>query len=157
MKWKIKVCNKPDVPDTAGQDILEDIADLGFSGVNSVQTAKIYRIEGKLQVQEINRICSELLADSITQVYCCQRIDGCSEISISEAGTWIVEVRFKPGVTDAVGESVIKGIDDLGISGISAAQTGQEYRICGRLHRRTIETISRSLLANEVIQTFTIK
>ena len=70
---------------------------------------------------------------------------------------WIVEVRFKPGVTDAVGESVIKGINDLGISGISAAQTGQEYRICGRLHRRTIEIISRSLLANEVIQTFTIK
>ena len=62
MKWKIKVCNKPDVPDTAGRDILEDIADLGFSGVNSVQTAKIYRIEGELQVQEINRICSELLA-----------------------------------------------------------------------------------------------
>ena len=156
MKWKIEVSYKPNTPDAAGQGISEDIADLGFGGVNAVQTAKVYWLEGDFQVREVNRICSELLADPVTQHYHCQRCNGSSDTSTSEAGSWTVEVRFKPGVTDAVGDSVVKGIGDLGISGKSTAQTGQKYRITGDLDLITIETISRSLLANEVIQTYTI-
>ena len=157
MKWKIEVRYKPNIPDAAGQGILEDIEDLGISGVNLVQTAKVYWIDGEFQVREVDRICSELLADSVTQDYYCQRSDGSSELSTSAAGVWTVEVRFKPGVTDTAGESVIKGIHDLGISSVSAAQTGQKYWIFGNLDLNTIQTISQSLVANEVIQTFTIK
>ncbi len=156
MKWKIEVSYKPNTPDAAGQGISEDIADLGFSGVNTVQTAKVYWLEGDLQVREVERICSELLADPVTQDYHWQRCAGSSESSTLEANSWTVEVRFKPGVTDAVGDSVVKGIGDLGISGISAAQTGQKYRIFGDLDLDSINTISHSLLANEVIQTYTI-
>ena len=157
MKWKIEVRYKTDTSDDAGQGISEDIADLGISGVDLVQTAKVYWIEGEFQVQEVDRICTELLADPVIQDYFCQRSDDCSELSTSETDEWTVEVRFKPGVTDAVGDSVVKGIRDLGISRVSTAQTGQKYRIFGDLDPNTIETISRSLLANEVIQTFDIE
>lgn len=157
MKWKIEVRYKTNIPDATGQGILEDIADLGINGVDLVQTAKVYWIKGEFQVREVDRICSELLADPVTQDYFCQRADGYSELSTSKTGVWTVEVRFKPGVTDAVGDSVVKGIHDLGVFRVSAAQTGQIYRISGTLDRNTIETISRSLLANEVIQTFDIK
>ena len=157
MKWKIEVRYKTNIPDAAGQGIVDDIADLGISGVNLVQTAKVYWIEGEFQVREVDRICSDLLADPVTQDYFCQRSDGCSESSASESGVWTVEVRFKPGVTDAVGDSVVKGIRDLGISRVSAAQTGQKYQIFGDLDLNMIETISRSLLANEVIQAFNIE
>lgn len=157
MKWKIEVRYKSKIPDAAGQGILEDIADLGISGVDSVQTAKIYWIEGEFQVREVNRICAELLADPVTQDYFCQRCDGISESSASETGEWTVEVRFKPGVTDAVGDSVVKGIGDLGISRVSTAQTGEKFRFHGDLDLSTVETISRSLLANEVIQAFKIE
>ena len=157
MKWKIEVRYKPNIPDATGQGILEDITDLGISGVDLIQTAKVYWIEGEFQVQEVNRMCSELLADPVTQDYSYQRFDGCSASSTSETGVRTVEVRFKPGVTDTVGESVIKGIHDLGINGVCAAQTGQKYWIFGNLDLNTIETISRSLLANEVIQTFDIE
>ncbi len=157
MKWKIEVRYKSKIPDAAGQVILEDIADLGISGVDSVQTAKIYWIEGKFQVREVNRICAELLADPVTQDYFCQTCDGSSKSSASETGVWTVEVRFKPGVTDTVGDSVVKGIRDLGISRESAAQTGEIYRLHGDLDLSTVETISRSLLANEVIQAFKVE
>ena len=156
MKWKIEVRYKPNMRDSVGQDIIEDISNLGINGVDSVRTAKIYWIEGEFQAHEINRIGSELLTDSVTQDYNRQRVDNGPEITTSEVGVWIVEVRFKPGVTDAVGESVIKGIRDLGSSRASSAQTGQKYWISGDLEREAIETISQSLLANEVIQTFTI-
>ena len=156
MKWKIEVYYKPDTPDVAGEGMLEDIANLGIRGVDSVLTAKVYWIEGEFQGQEIKRICSELLVDSVTEDFYSQSIDGCSKLPITEIAAWTVEVRFKPGVTDAVGDSVVKGIRDLGISGISAAQTGKKYWMCGDLERDAIKAISQSLLANEVIQTFTI-
>ena len=157
MKWKIEVRYKPNIPDAAGQGILEDIRDLGISGVDLIQTAKVYWIDGEFRVREVDQMCSELLADPVTQDYTYQRFDDCSAASTSESGVWTVEVRFKPGVTDAVGESVVKGIHDMGINGVYAARTGQKYWIFGNLDLNTIETISRSLLANEVIQAFYIE
>ncbi|MDE0297668.1 MAG: phosphoribosylformylglycinamidine synthase subunit PurS [Candidatus Poribacteria bacterium] len=157
MDWKIEVRYKSNIPDAAGQGILEDIADLGISGVDLVKTAKVYWIEGNFRAREVDRICSELLADPVIQESFCQRSDGNSEVSTSDTGVWTVEVRFKPGVTDAVGDSVVKGIQDLGLPCVNAAQTGQRYRIFGDVDLSTIETISRRLLANEVIQTFDIK
>jgi len=72
------------------------------------------------------------------------------------ANTWAIEIRFKTGVTDAVGDSVLKGIRDANIMGVQAAQTGEKYWIQGNLDRAKLEIISQRLLANEVIQTFEI-
>ena len=157
MKWKIEVSYKPDMPDALGQGISEDIMDLGIAGVNSVRTAQLYWIEGELQTQEVERICSELLADPVTQDYVYNSSESAAGASPSQTDTWIVEVRFKPGVTDAVGDSVIKGINDLGISGVQAAQTGKKYWLYGNFVSSALETIAQRLLANEVIQTFEIE
>ena len=145
--WKVEVSYKPEVPDTIGQGILEDITDLGISGVNAVRTATIYWIEGTLDAQAIDRIGAELLADPITQVYTFRPEND----SLTE---WTLEVQFKPGVTDAVGDSTVKGIKDLGITGVTSARTGHKYWLTGNLNAERLETIARRLLMNDVIQTF---
>ena len=63
-------------------------------------------------------------------------------------------MQFKPGVTDAVGDSTVKGITDLGIAGVTAVRTGHKYWFTGTLNAETLETIAQRLLMNEVIQTF---
>ena len=144
---KIEVYYKPEVPDTVGDGILEDIADLGISGVNAVRTATVYWIEGTLNTQTIDRIGSELLADPITQTYTCVNQDNGSK-------DWTLEVQFKPGVTDAVGDSTVKGIQDLGITGVMTVRTGHKYWLTGDLNAEVVETIAQRLLMNDVIQTF---
>ena len=145
--WKVEVYYKPEVPDTVGQGILEDIADLGINGIDSVRTATVYWIEGSLDAQTIDRIGTELLADPITQAY--------TFGSENDTGTdWTLEVQFKPGVTDAVGDSTVKGIKDLGIAGVTAVRTGHKYWFTGTLNSDVLETIAQRLLMNEVIQTF---
>ena len=144
---KIEVYYKPEVPDTVGDGILEDIADLGISGVNAVRTATVYWIEGTLNTQTIDRIGSELLADPITQTYTCVNQDNGSK-------DWTLEVQFKPGVTDAVGDSTVKGIQDLGIIGVTTVRTGHKYWLTGDLNAEVVETIAQRLLMNDVIQTF---
>lgn len=145
--WKIEVFYKPEVPDTIGHGILEDIADLGISGVESVRTATVYWIEGSLNSRSIERIGTELLADPITQVFT-------FDTDNKNTKDWTVEVQFKPGVTDAVGDSAVKGIKDLGIEGIKTVRTGQKFWLSGTLNVEIIESIAQRLLMNDVIQTF---
>ena len=145
--WKVEVYYKPEVPDTIGQGILEDITDLGISGVDSVRTATVYWIEGALDAEAIDRIGAELLADPITQVYTFR--------TQSDSTTdWTLEVQFKLGVTDAVGDSAVKGIKDLGIIGVTGVRTGHKYWLTGNLNAESLETIARRLLMNDVIQAF---
>jgi phosphoribosylformylglycinamidine synthase len=158
LKWKIEVFYKSETPDAAGTGILQDVGDLGIDGVESVRTAQVYWIEGELNIQEINSVCSELLADSVTQEYgIFSESDSDAKAAFSHTHASTIEVRFKQGVTDAVGDSVVKGIRDLGILGIQAVQTGQKYWVQGSLSRSNLETIAQRLLANEVIQTFSIQ
>jgi phosphoribosylformylglycinamidine synthase len=145
--WKVEVSYKPEVPDTVGHGILEDIADLGISGVNSVRTATVYWIEGSLDAQAIDRIGTELLADPITQIYTFATQN-------DTVKDWTLEVQFKPGVTDAVGDSTVKGIADLGVAGVTTVRTGHKYWLTGTLNAEVLETIAQRLLMNDVIQTF---
>ena len=145
--WKVEVYYKPEVPDTIGNGILEDISDLGITGVVSVRTATIYWIEGELDSQSISRIATELLADPITQNYT-------YESDRIQSQDWTIEVQFKPGVTDAVGDSTVKGINDIGLTGVDTVRTGNKYWLSGRLNPEIIETISKQLLMNDVIQTY---
>lgn len=144
---KIEVYYKPEVPDTLGKGIVEDIADLGIAGIESVRTARVYWIEGSLTSQALDRIGAELLADPITQAYAVG-----AETSTQPG--WTLEVRFKPGVTDAVGDSTVKGIRDLGIAGVTGVRTGHKYWLIGALTPDVLKTIAQRLLMNDVIQTF---
>ena len=145
--WKIEVFYKPEVPDTIGNGILEDISDLGIIGVDAVKTATVYWIEGNLDSQSILRIATELLSDPITQDYTYDNVSIHSQ-------DWTIEVQFKPGVTDAVGDSTVKGINDIGITGVTSVRTGNKYWLSGELDPDVIETISKQLLMNDVIQTY---
>ena len=145
--WKVEVSYKPEVPDTTGQGILKDITDLGINGVDSVRTATVYWIEGTLDDQAIDQIGAELLADPITQNYTFRP-------ETNAVTDWTLEVQFKPGVTDAVGDSTVKGIKDLGITGVTGVHTGYKYWFTGNLNTDQLETIARRLLMNDVIQTF---
>lgn len=150
MKWKIEIGYKPTATDAMGDGIKKDIEDLGISGVSYVKTRKLYMIDGELSEEDIKNICENLLTDSVTQFY---EYKG-SDHHIDDTGSWIVEVAYKPGVTDAVGDSTVKGIRDMGIQGVISAKTGQKYIIKGSLSESDIEIICKRLLANDVIQNY---
>jgi len=161
LKWQIEVILKPNIPDAIGLGIAQDIEDIGIAGVQRVRTGHIYWLDGEVKEEEIERICEDLLVDAITQRCSYEKESGSHELDESElsprgAKAYEVVISFKPGVTDTVGESVMKGIRDLGIKGVSSAQTGRKYVITGELEYNQVEDISRRLLANDVIQSFEI-
>lgn len=152
MQWKIEVSYKPNATDSMGQGIKKDIEDLGITGVDDVKTIQVYIIEGEFSESDIKRICDDLLTDRVTQTY--EYKNPLFFQNVTKA--WIVEVRYKHGVTDAVGDSVVKGIKDLGIDNVISAKTGRKYIIDGSLSQNDVEVICKRLLANDVIQTYTV-
>jgi phosphoribosylformylglycinamidine (FGAM) synthase PurS component len=151
MEWKIEVGYKQSATDSAGEGIKKDIEDLGISGVEYAKTMQLYMLSGDITESGVENISKNLLTDSVTQYY---EYKG-SEHHKDDMGAWMIDVTYKHGVTDTVGDTTVKGINDLGISGVTSAKTGKRFIIKGNLNEDDIATISKRLLANDVIQNYT--
>ena len=157
MRWRIEVSDK--LPQLSG--LAQDIKDLGIDSVESIFFSQLYFLEGDFSASQIDRICSQLLADNITQNYCFL-----DERDKSFYAGCRIEVIFKDGVTDTVAENVFKGIADLDVSRRLApvsVQTGRQYNFHFRSDQTSrqekqyfLEVIATRLLANEVIESFDI-
>ena len=84
-----------------------------------------------------------------------------SPLPLPEEGTsWIIEVGYRPGVTDNEGRTardtaaLVLGIEDRSSL---AVYTSIQYRLHGPLTEEQVTRIARDLLANELIQRFEIK
>jgi phosphoribosylformylglycinamidine (FGAM) synthase PurS component len=153
MQRKIEIGYKANATDSMGEGIKKDIKDLGISGVNYVKTMQLYVLEGEFTESEVETVCKNLLTDSITQYYEYKSSDHHKD----DIGAWMVDVSYKHGVTDSIGDSTVKGIRDLGINKPISAKTGKRFIIKGELTESDIELICRRLLANDVIQNYTFK
>ena len=140
---------KPGVPDPVGRGLKHDIAHLGLAKVNQVASAQLYKVLGKLSAEDCSRITKDLLCDPI--------------LNESREGTapgknkaMVIDVRYKAGVTDAVGDSVRKGIADLGIHDVQDVRTGMRYHLQGVTQRAVAEKIALALLVNPLVHEMTI-
>lgn len=152
MAWLVRVGYKDEKFDPLGRLAKNDALDLGISGVKSVRSMPTYIIEGEISEDEVRRICDELLADPIIQQYWVENGSGEAKLNFD----WMVEVYFKPGVTDPVAESVKEGIQVLGIEGVKEVKTGTTYLLIGDISRRDVETVCNKCLANPIIQIYKI-
>jgi phosphoribosylformylglycinamidine (FGAM) synthase PurS component len=152
MIYRIEVGYKKNILDALGESVNKDINDLGIKEVSKVKSVQIYKLDADLNFAQIDEICRKLLTDPITQEY---RVNQPLEHDRSQRHI-LVEVWFKKGVTDAVGDTVITGTRDLNVQGtINSAHTGAKYVLYGRqLTRQQAEMIARKLLSNNIVQDY---
>lgn len=151
MRWRVEVKNKAGIPDSTGGGAKKDIEDLGIPGVDSVEVVQVYVVEGNIRSLQIKNIAQNLLADLVTQEYAF-RNNPITDKKTAEAERSLVEVAYNAGVMDPVEESVRKGIQDLGIKGVTSVKTAKKYIIKGKISERNLKTVSEKLLYNKVIQ-----
>ena len=138
MQYKIEVMDKPGIFDAIGEGVARDIFDLGISGVKSVRFIQSYTLEGDVASGQVISICQELLTDKVAQDY---KVITDSQVNRFKADQYTVEVAYNPGVMDPVEASVLKGIRDLGITGIDSVRTAKKYIIYGKLSAPQLKTI----------------
>lgn len=148
MQYKVEVVDKPGIFDAVGQGVKKDILDLGIKGVNDVKFIQVYILRGSLSENQVIRICEDLLSDKVSQDYFVRTF----EEALSSRGRFTVEIAYNPGVMDPVEASVLKGIQDLGISGAESVSTAKKYIISGKISPAQLKTIADKLLYNKLIQ-----
>ncbi|MFH1259455.1 MAG: phosphoribosylformylglycinamidine synthase subunit PurS [Elusimicrobiota bacterium] len=149
-KYKVEVSYKPGVGDTLGEGLKKDIEDLGILGIEKISLAQIYQVNGDLSSAEMEEVCQKLLSDTVVQDY------KILSPSSPENGSPSIEIWYKKGVTDTVGESVKLGIHDLGIDKVNEVKTGQKYIFQGKINADQIKHIAEDLLANAIVNEYVI-
>ncbi len=147
MLYKIEIREKRGIFDAVGAGIKKDIRDLGITGVAHVAFIQVYVLEGDISDIEVNRVCSELLSDPVSQEY---SVNDCARKPAK--GTCAVEVAFNPGVMDPIEASTLKGIRDIGIEKNVSVRTASKYVIKGRVSPSQLKIICEKLLYNKLIQ-----
>ncbi|MHC1782379.1 MAG: phosphoribosylformylglycinamidine synthase subunit PurS [Anaerolineaceae bacterium] len=134
-------------PRSAGY--LADARALGYRRLKRVDCQDLIFIESQLSQEQLQRLALGLLSDPVTQNITREELP--SVTVEPEAGTVVLEVALRPGVTDPVAHEIVRAAHQLGLTGVRRAATGTRFLITG-LPVEEVEGLTRSLLANPVIQ-----
>ncbi len=157
--FRVEVRPLPSHEDARVAGLRHDVAALGIVGLRAIRIADLYFLSGDLDGAALEQICTRLLCDAVVETYAWQGLDGSGPAGAAAplpAGSWVVEVALRPGVTDSVAESLVRAARVAGIPGLQQAATGRRYELTGDLDAEQVERIAGSLLANTVIQTYAV-
>ena len=149
MPHRIEVSLIPSLPDPAGRRMKARIAaDLGLT-VEDVRVADAFVIDKELSRPELESVVEEVFRDPVIQ-------QATIDAPLSLPFDWLIEVGFRPGVTDNIGRTAREAVErTLGIrmSRDEGVYTRKLYFVTGKLPREDADRIARDLLANDLIQT----
>jgi len=152
MPHRIEVCLKRSLPDPAGRRLSRRlVSDLGISVVD-LRTADAYIIDRDLSSEQLELLVDEVFRDPVIQ-------DAAVDRPVDIPFDRLIEVGFRPGVTDNVGRTSKEAVErTLGLTfqpgeGI---YTRKLYFVTGDVSTEEAARIARDLLANDLIQTWSV-
>ncbi|MCJ7635154.1 AIR synthase-related protein, partial [Candidatus Bathyarchaeota archaeon] len=150
MVIRVVVGSKPGILDVPGEVRKKEIENFLRIHVEKVQSRRVYTLDIGLTVNELEAVEKKLLTDPVTQ-----------RIFIDDEGTfdWLIEVSYKPGVTDNVGRTTRVAIEDLlgrKLGEEERVYTSTQYLLTGSISHEDTLRIGRELLANELIENLTV-
>jgi len=147
---RIEVGFKENVVDALGNSVRKRIIEDLKIKVDSVKTVDVYTIDSELSNEELKTLGEDLFADPVIQ-------DFAVDSPLAKDFDWLIEVGFKPGVTDNVGKTAKEAIEDVFKTKISGVYTSKQYIIKCNISKENAEKISSGLLANQLIERWEIQ
>ena len=146
----LMVATQPHMPDVRGVALQQTLQDDLHLRVDEVRTASLYTIHAPLTPADLEEARQVLFTDAVVhESFWAQRP--------SMTCDWIVQVGFLPGVTDNVGRTAARALEDITHRPFQGeVYTSSLYLLRGALARRDVERIVRDMLANPLIQQWRI-
>lgn len=150
MVYRIEVGFKQNIVDTLGERTKTDIYNFLGIEVDQVKTRRAYTLDIELNLEELEKVKRELFVDPVIE-----------EVSDKLPNfNWLMEVGYKPGVTDNVGKTARKAIQNLlkrKLKETEKVYTSIQYLLSStKLSLIEIEKIGKELLSNEIVENLTI-
>ena len=156
MAHRIEVSLKPHMTDALGMKTMKRAReDLGLD-IQDIRTIKTYLIDAIIDKKQLDRIAMGPCSDPVTQFY---SIDAplAKELGVAKGSdwNWVIEVGFRPGVTDNEGKTAREALELLlerKLSRDEGVYTATLYLVKGNMGQEQAEKLTTELLANELIQ-----
>ncbi len=152
MAWRIVVGLLDGVKDARGERVRREIREhLGIE-VEQVRTLDVYTVDAALSDAEIEAAAAGPFSDPVIQEYAVNR-------PLARDFDVLVEVGFRPGVTDNVGRTSREAIQYLTgrpFAEGEAVYTSVQYLLKGNLDKQVAERIATGFLGNGLIQRWDI-
>jgi phosphoribosylformylglycinamidine synthase len=152
MPHRIEVGVKPGFRDARGESIRDQVREDLAIEVGEVGVLDVYTLDAELSPTELERVRSELFTDAVME-------RSAVDAPLAKGFDFAVEVGFLPGVTDNVGKSATEGLQDtLGrvLPDGERAYKSTLYTMSGGVSHETCDHIARDLLANQLIERWSI-
>jgi phosphoribosylformylglycinamidine synthase II len=148
MAFRIEIGLKRGVRDARGAETVARVKSALRLPIRRCSTRDVYLVDADLPPAR-QRLIRDAFADPVIAKAALGRLP-------PPPFDWLVEVGFKPGVTDNVGHTartVLADVLDLPEAVAPAVYSSTQYFLSGSLSREDAARIGRDLLANELIQT----
>jgi len=139
--------------DGAGQRVIHAAAALGIQTLTACRVAHLYFLAENPGATAINRLCTLLLADPVTET--AAWVDLADHAPIPSNSTFVVEVAPRPGVTDVAARELARGMVEIGLPAC-AVTTAMRYEFAGALNAEQLQRLARQLLCNETVQHYSL-
>ncbi len=149
MVSRIEVCFKQGMRDAFGEGIKKKIHEDLHLEVGSVRTIDVYTFDPDLSPEKIKLLGEKVFADPVIQNF--------SGKPLADIFTWLIEVGFRPGVTDNVGATAKKASEDVLKILLKGVYFSKQYLIEGKITEEDAQRIAGGLLANSLIERWVIK
>jgi len=152
MPHRIEIALKDGVRDPRGERIKREIEHFLNLPVSAVRTVDVYTVDAALSDAELAAVAAGPFCDPVIQDY---TIDTPSASGFD----FLVEVGFRPGVTDNVGRTAGEAISYLTGRPLQAGEgvyTSVQYLLSGAIDAAAAEKIATGLLCNTLIQRYRI-
>ncbi len=153
MAHRIEVAYRDGIRDVPGEKLKKKIkTDLGID-IENAGVVDVYTIDANLDAGIIEILKTDVFVDPVIQ-------KGYIDEPVPVFCDWIIEVGFKPGVTDNVGRTakeVIEALSGHKFKENEGVFTSRMYFLKGNLEENQIKTIAEGMLANIVINRYAYK
>ncbi len=152
MAWRIVVGLKDNVKDARGERICREIREHLQIDLNSVRTLDVYTVDASLSDDEVTQAAAGPFSDPVIQDFAVNK-------PLAQNFDMLIEVGFRPGVTDNTGRTAKEAIQYLTgrpFKDGEAVYTSTQYLFSGLTDKKIAENIAKDFLANGLIQHWTI-
>jgi len=152
MAQRIIVGLKPGVRDARGERVREELKRHLDIDLKQVRTIDVYTVDAELDAAELEAAAAGPFSDPVIQDYAVGR-------PLANDFDILIEVGYRPGVTDNVGRTAREAIEyqtGRSFAAGEAVYTSVQYLLTGEIDKPQAERVAHDFLANELIQRWTI-
>ena len=147
MLWEVEIRPRVTEIDHEGRRVLDDARRQGIAGLEGVQSARAFLVQGDVSELQITESAEGFLYDRVVEQI---RITPLPDRSVQNAQVCI-SVLLHPGVTDSIADNAALELDRRNI-GVTAVATCRRYRLSGDLTEQDRKRLISRVLANDAVE-----